>query len=222
MSKLVKFSVDAVILTALVAGSGAAFAEATANVGVASNYVWRGETQSLDQPYVFGGVDYSQGDTGYYAGLTDLSLTEGEYEVDFYGGYKFGLGNVAVDLGAIAYQYPTEDNDTDFSEVYLGASERGFTVRVSYSDDYVNSNESAYYTELESEVELKKDLILGFHYGMKDGDYFDVYTNGGYADWSVSLNKDEFALVVSNTNNSKYGQTDNPRVVVAWTHELEL
>ena len=55
------------LATALLAGAGVAQAELSANLGVQSNYYFRGITQTDDKAAVSGGIDYAH-DSGFYLG----------------------------------------------------------------------------------------------------------------------------------------------------------
>lgn len=218
-------------------GPGAAAAAAaglTGNVGVASNYLWRGETQTGDEAAVSGGLDYSH-PAGLYLGTWTSNIGgqgDQDYEVDLYAGYATVFGNdVGIDIGLIGYYYPRgagidtagnriAANNEDFAEAYLGASYGRLGARYYYAEDYLNSGEAAYYAEVGFSYPLKRELSLGLHYGYKDG---DAFSGGGYGDYSVSLSKGGFTALASDlTDNARAGQSDNPRVVVSWTHQLEL
>ncbi len=89
------------------------------NVGVTSDYVFRGISQSRNRPAFSGGVDYSHAPTGLYAGtwvstiswvndaynssdISDSSRPNTPYEQDFYGGIKGGdAAGLNFDVGAI-------------------------------------------------------------------------------------------------------------------------
>ena len=55
------------LASALMAGASVAQAELSANIGVASNYYFRGITQTDDSAAVSGGIDYAH-DSGFYLG----------------------------------------------------------------------------------------------------------------------------------------------------------
>ncbi len=227
MSKMSKSLVVVSVLAATTLVSGTAMAELSGNVGVTSNYMWRGETQAADLSAVSGGIDYAH-DSGFYLGTWTSSLDSNAglgYELDLYAGFSFDAGPVGLDIGAITYQYPQDLNEGDFSEVYVGASYSMFSAMVSVSNDYFGSTDSAAYIEVGADIPVKDDLTLGLHYGMKSGDYFDnkpAGTDGSYGDYSVSLTKGDFSFALSNTDNDKVGQTDNARVAVSWSHAVDF
>jgi uncharacterized protein (TIGR02001 family) len=225
MSKMTKTLVAAAALAASTLVSGTAMAELSGNVGVTSDYIWRGETQAADESAVSGGIDYAH-DSGIYVGTWTSSLGGGSnYELDLYGGYGFEVAGIGLDIGAISYQYPQENNDGDFSEIYVGASYDMFSAMISVSNDYFGSSDSAMYIEVGADIPVKGDLTLGLHYGIKSGDYFDNKpspTDGSYGDYSVSLSKGDFTFAFTNTDNEKVGQSDNSRVAVSWTHAVDF
>ena len=67
------------ILAASAVASSVAMAESnwSANIGVTSNYMWRGVTQTTDQAAIQGGIDY-ENPNGFYAGtwMSNVSWTE--------------------------------------------------------------------------------------------------------------------------------------------------
>lgn len=222
MSKMTKTLVAAAVLAASTLVSGTAMAGVSANVAVTSDYMWRGETQAADESAVSGGIDYAH-DSGFYAGTWTSSLGGGSnYELDLYAGFGFEAAGIGYDIGAITYQYPQDGNNGDFSEAYVGASYDMFSAKVSMSNDYFGSSDSALYIEVGADIPVKGDLTLGLHYGQKSGKYFDNNTGGSYGDYSVSLSKGDFSFALSNTDNVKVGQTDNMRVAVTWSHAVDF
>ena len=62
-----KTKLTSLALASLIPPSGATYAEWSANVGVTNNYLWRGLTQSINEPAIQGGIDYAS-DSGFYVG----------------------------------------------------------------------------------------------------------------------------------------------------------
>ena len=99
------------------------FAAVSANVAFTSDYVWRGMTQS-DGPAIQGGFDF-EAEGGFYAGIwgSNVNFNDGAgSELDYYAGYGFSMGDVGVDIGYIAFDYPENQTGLDFEEIYLGLS----------------------------------------------------------------------------------------------------
>lgn len=98
-----------------------AHAQLTANVALTSNYKYRGQDQGTVKnvaPAIQGGFDYAVG--GLYLGNWNSNTGLG-IEMDLYGGYKFSLGGVALDVGLLQYRYP-DTKAADTTEVYLGGT----------------------------------------------------------------------------------------------------
>jgi len=94
----------------------------TANVTVASDYRYRGISQSNLKPAIQGGFDYAH-ESGLYIGNWNSSISwvgdgnpgvTAPLEMDFYGGFKKELiaEGFASDLGVLQYAYPTRGNFT--------------------------------------------------------------------------------------------------------------
>lgn len=230
MTKSFKKIAAVSVLTASCLTAGVASAEFTGNIGVTSNYLFRGETQSADTSAISGGLDYAH-DSGLYIGTWTSSLDGGAgYEIDGYLGFAGEAGGLGYDVGYIRYEYPADGNEFDFQEVYFGVSYGMVTAKYSYSDDYLNLGEAGQYAEIGVDIPVKDDLTLALHYGYKHGDVYDednaAYptVDGSYGDYSVSLVKGDFTFAVSDTDNENipFPQSDNPRVAVSWSKSFDL
>lgn len=80
------------------------------NVGVASDYVFRGISQTDEGVQVFGGVDVTR--DSYYAGVWASNVDfaafgddDTDIEVDFYAGVKPEIAGYTLDFAAIYYAY---------------------------------------------------------------------------------------------------------------------
>jgi uncharacterized protein (TIGR02001 family) len=125
----------------------------TANVGLFSEYIFRGISQTGGKPAVQGGFDYAHS-SGFYAGTwaSNISWLEdfGAYsrsslEWDFYGGYKNnfpGQDDWNYDVGLYYYYYPGKKNDGVHSantlEAYGALGWKWLSAKASYtlSNDY--------------------------------------------------------------------------------------
>jgi uncharacterized protein (TIGR02001 family) len=97
----------------------------TANGAVATDYVFRGITQSAKRPAVQGGLDYSFGDSGFAAGTWVSSIDFGDntnLEWDIFANYNFDLGPVGASMGVVGYVFPYSGigGPYDFVEPNLG------------------------------------------------------------------------------------------------------
>ena len=198
-------------------------AELTANVGVTSNYVFRGATQTDDGPAVQGGVDYTH-DSGLYAGAwaSNVEITPGDngFETDLYAGYNFKLNEaVTFDVGYIAYLYHST-NDFDASEIYFGASFKDFTATYYVGSTDGPGNTDYNYVDLKYSLVLPQDFTLHLHYGNMD---VDVGTD--YEDASIGISKkvSEFDIGLTATTIDYDGNTsDENEIFVTATKTFKL
>ncbi len=151
-----------------------AYAEVSGNIGVTSNYFWRGQTQTADESAVSGGLDYAG--EGYYAGVWASNVAGGE-EFDFYIGTEIN----GFDVGYISYMYPTGGGD--FEEFYAGTSFSGVDIFVAYNPD---SEET--FTSLSYGIDVTETLGATFTYGTaSDSDLDFLQLDLSYDDLTVSI-----------------------------------
>jgi len=159
----------------------------TSNIGIFSQYVFRGLTQTNEKPAMQGGFDYAHS-SGLYAGVWGsnvswISDTVGQQnvsaslELDTYGGYKgaFSGGDVSYDVGFLRYNYPgdytqlpTTAAKPDTNEVYGALSYKWFTAKYSYSLGNtfgVKDARGSDYIDLSANFEIADALTLGLHAG---------------------------------------------------------
>ncbi len=142
--------------------------ELSANVGLTSDYVFRGLSQTAEHPAIQGGFDATYG--MLYAGVWASNLDFGvntattknlaDIELDVYAGITPKLGPVDLDLGVIGYLYPgasDQNAELDYLELKFGASvspASGLTLggTVYYSPEYTGKTGAV--TTLEGSVEV--------------------------------------------------------------------
>jgi uncharacterized protein (TIGR02001 family) len=80
------------------------------NIGATSDYVFRGISQTDNDPTIQGGIDLGYGIlyAGWWASGLDLEagLNDAKVEMDWYGGIRPTWGKATFDLGVIYYTYP--------------------------------------------------------------------------------------------------------------------
>ena len=127
----------------------------SANAALATEYVFRGFSQTAQGPAIQGGFDATCGI--FYAGVWASNLDFGvvpvggadqvvaNIEIDTYAGVKFNTGKIAWDVGVIYYGYPNQASalaaKLDYVELKVGASTevwKGGTLggTVFFSPDY--------------------------------------------------------------------------------------
>lgn len=213
MKTLNKTLLSMAVGVAMVAGSQA-MAGVEANIGAASNYLWRGVTQTNDGAAISGGLDWSN-DTGLYVGTWASNVswtTPAGYELDLYAGYGGELGSgMGYDVGYIAYLYPIGDANSDFSEVYANLSYGPVTGSVSYQVDADATEENYLYLALSADFDIAEDIGLSL-YG---GDYDFGDDDGSYTHFGASVSKGDFAFAIDKTDQDD--AAGDPRVTVSWS-----
>ena len=144
--------------------AGAALAEDAGptfafNVGANTDYVFRGISQTDEDPSVFGGVDATMG-IGYAgAWVSNVDFGNGtDAEFDLYAGVKPTVGPVSFDLGVIYYGYidqPSGSNE-DYWEGKIAASVPAgpatLGVAVYYSPEFFGKTGDAVYYEANAAI----------------------------------------------------------------------
>jgi uncharacterized protein (TIGR02001 family) len=186
------------------------------NLGVVSEYRYRGIAQSAKMPALQGGFDYAD-KSGAYIGSWASSITwikdsdpkgaaKGPVEIDIYGGYKGALSDdVAYDLGVLQYWYSGNNLstvkgfvDANTFEVYGALSMGAFTAKLSNSTGnlfgYVNSKNSRY-LDVSYTLDLGDGLTIVPHLGNQ----YVANNAGSYTDYAIAVNKDMEGTVLSAT-----------------------
>lgn len=162
----------------------------TGNVGIYSQYIFRGLTQTNGEPAIQGGFDYSHA-SGFYAGTWASNISwlrdnasysaGGSGEFDFYGGYKgtIGKSDFGYDLGTLYYYYPGDVNVVanplnvkgDTWEIYGALSYKWVSAKFSYAVSNkvfgVREADGTYYFDLTATYPVSKELSLIAHYGIQ-------------------------------------------------------
>jgi uncharacterized protein (TIGR02001 family) len=211
------------LVLALLATSSAAFAqtapaaaapEVTYNVGVVSQYRYRGIAQTAGDPALQGGVDYANAN-GFYLGAwgstikfiketgadsalnTNGADVKGPVELDIYGGYKFEAAGASYDVGYLRYQYigntlkkaSTSYVNANTDEVYGAVTYGVFTAK--YSHAFSNlfgaaGTRGSTYLDLSATFDLGNGYTLVPHVGRQT---IKNMTNS-YNDVALTVNKD--------------------------------
>jgi uncharacterized protein (TIGR02001 family) len=205
------------------------------NVGVASEYRYRGISQSRFDPALQGGVDFTH-TSGFYVGAWASTIqwikdagtiakvnAKGPIELDLYGGYRGEVvKDLAFDVGYLRYQYVnnTLSNVTganaNTDELYGALTYGMFTAKYSHAVSNLfgtpNSKNSGY-LDLSATVDLGNGLSLVPHLGRQY-----VKNNGAdsYTDYALTLNKDlgngivlSGALIGTDAKNGVYVSPSN-------------
>lgn len=187
----------------------------TANVGLVSDYVYRGITQTVGKPAIQGGVDYAHA-SGWYAGLWGSNVSwitgsgatgEASLELDTYFGFKNTFAeDFNYDVGYVRYNYlgnytpPATYAKADTEEVYGALGYKWLTAKYSYSLGKfltVPGAAGTNYLELNASYPVgDSGFTLGAHYGKQT--YKGTFAAGlvaanldpSYSDYKLNVTKD--------------------------------
>lgn len=196
----------------------------SANVTLASEYVYRGISQTRAKPAIQGGFDYAHS-SGFYVGtwgsniswLSDADpASSSSVEIDIYGGYKGKINDdLGYDVGYLRYQYPGSYSpgftSPNTDELYVAGTYKMFTLKYSHSVSnlfgYTDSRGSDY-LDASANFELMSGLTLGVHAGHQK---IRNWSDFSYTDYKLSLTKDfggglsiSGVYIDTNANNDLY------------------
>jgi uncharacterized protein (TIGR02001 family) len=161
-----------------------ASAQLTGNLGLTSDYRFRGVSQTQNAPAVQGGIDYAH-KSGFYIGNWNSSVSSQVYtngsgvESDLYAGFKKDIyKGITVDIGSYNYFYPrattTANTGSDFDtyEGYIGLGYKDI-IAAKYSQTLGNgyfgtaNARGTNYTQVDGKlpVPIVKNLAVVAHYG---------------------------------------------------------
>ncbi len=196
--------------------------EISADLAVTSDYVFRGVSQSQEDPALQAGLNFDH-ETGFYLGLwgssvdftPDDTLAVDEdganVEIDAFIGYGFDFAeDWSGDVQVVHYLYPGSNAgfDYDYSE-FLGAVsfKEYVTATIGYSNDVFNSDEDGVYLGLSGNYELPwGGLSLTGEVGTYDIDKGnDDGSDFSYSHWGLGVSK-SWGPVTTSLN---WADTDN-------------
>ena len=132
------------------------------NVAATSDYVFRGVSQTEEDPAISGGVDVTVG--SFYAGAWASNVSfpgddDTQAEIDLYGGMRPEVAGWNLDLGVVGYLYASQPDgaDYDYAEFKAAASRAVGPATVGaavyYSPDFFGASEDeATYIEANAAV----------------------------------------------------------------------
>lgn len=201
-------------------------AELTANIGVTSNYLWRGVSQTGDDAAVSGGIDWAH-ESGFYLGTWASNIDWGNgsgAEVDFYGGFANEIGDFGYDIGLIYYYYPTSGfEDSDFVELSLTGSWKFLEAGIAYTvngqaDDDAPFSDGDLYYHIGASFDVAETWSVAGTYGYYD---FDVPNSSdvNYGHIQLDVTKSagdwgDFTFTVSKAD--KESGNDDVKFVASW------
>ncbi|MDR3453733.1 MAG: TorF family putative porin [Rhodoferax sp.] len=186
------------------------------NVGVVTDYRYRGLSQSSKDPALQGGIDFTH-KSGFYLGTwgSTIHWTQDDakvyglnpgatdsgsnhVEIDLYGGYKGQITkDLSYDVGLLQYWYPgnqyqniVQSANVNTLEIYGALTYSLFTLKYSSSltniFGFVDSKNSGY-VDLSANFDLGNGFSLTPHVGHQT---IKNTETSDYTDYSLALNKD--------------------------------
>lgn len=187
------------------------------NVGVVSDYLFRGISQTHGDPAIQGGVDYAL-PNGFYIGAWGSSISwvkdwlgKGSVEVDVYGGYRGSFANDwSYDVGLITYNYPGAGGakpwlaNPNTQEIYGSIGYKWISAKYSYttSSHFVGwyggstldqNTRGSDYLEINANYDLGNGWTLIGHAGhqkVKGLPAIAPFNDANYNDWKLGVSKD--------------------------------
>jgi uncharacterized protein (TIGR02001 family) len=154
----------------------------TGNLSLASDYRFRGISQTNKQPALSGGFDVAHS-SGFYIGNWNSNIDSDFFqganiEMDFYGGYKGSISDIGYDVGAIYYYYPGSgragQTKVKNTELYVGTSYGPVSAKFYYPlSDFFNAEQifgggnagGSYYIDLSGAYDLGSGFGVNAHVG---------------------------------------------------------
>lgn len=198
----------------------------SANLGLTSDFIFRGQTLTDHRPAAQGGLDWTH-PSGFYLGTWGSNVhipdSPAKAEVDFYGGYNYSItSSLSAGLGVMYYSYyrGSEGNTVEYplqlnwKELKLGAS---------YSPHWGGGDAGhAWYLSSGWSKKLLWQTTLGLNAGYSM--FAPELGYKDYADFHLGLSRDMLGVTwdVSGyfVNVEQFNGADDPRAVLSITKTL--
>jgi len=194
----------------------------SASVSLASDYVWRGYSQTDEDPAISGSFDYGHS-SGLYAGVWASNVDfddDASSEIDIYAGFssEFGDSGIGYDVGILRYIYDSESYD--WNEVYASLSYSYFSIGVAHSGSVYDSSEDGTYYTAGFDYDLPYEIA--FSAGVGYYDYDSDVSDDDHTDYRVGISKEmigfDFGLTYTGMDSDgedAYGDLADDRVVIS-------
>ena len=213
--KTLRLSLAAGVAAASLTFAGAAQAQddeafdLSFNVGAATEYVFRGFSQTDEDPQVFGGIDATIGSIGYagvWVSNVDF-LDSTDIEFDLYAGIKPTLGAVTLDVGVIYYGYTDQPPGADYDywegkvAASIPAGPATLGVAAYYSPNFFGAVDDALYLEANASYSIPETKFsISGALGRQE-----LEGPGDYTTWNLGVG---FALTDNIGFDVRYWDTD--------------
>lgn len=194
---IVSLAVTAALAAPLIAAAQAT-SPVTGNVTLASDYRFRGLSQTFEEPAFQGGFDYAHS-SGFYVGNWNSNISDTLYagsplEMDFYAGYKPTFGDFTLDFGILYYYYPGSNlagvGKIDNTELYAGVAWKWLSAKYFHavSDFFgVPDTKNSNYVDLTATVPFGSGWGIVGHVGHQK---VKNVSSADYTDYKIGITKD--------------------------------
>jgi uncharacterized protein (TIGR02001 family) len=244
-----KFS-KSLLASGLLVATGVAQAELSGNLGVSSNYYFRGVTQTDDKAAVSGGLDWGH-ESGFYVGTWASNVDFGgkeDMEVDLYAGFGGDIGDSGFnyDLSVWYYWYPgaggdQQGGDLDYTEISGSLGWEWITATIAYTvdsetdEDVPFAEDDIYYglsADLPVDIQgFTPSVFIGYYDFDADGTDLDgdgIDDDASYTHWGIGLSKDagdfgSFSLTYEQTDGDEddaVATDENPNFWIGWAKDF--
>lgn len=209
----------------------AAAAEIEGNVTLATDYSFRGWSQTMRDPAIQGGFDVAF-DSGLYVGTWGSNVNFGasddgnvaSMEWDLYVGWSGDLSDdVSVDVSFIHFEYPGDRDNLNYQELAGSLSFGDVTLGINYSPEYLAvADVTFFYPYAQYSYGFTEDVSLDFHIGFNQADspsedFFGE--DDEYVDYSAAISFPLAQATVSfgvfGTNNDACGRDCEVRPILS-------
>jgi uncharacterized protein (TIGR02001 family) len=197
------------------------------SIDATSDYVFRGVSQSDEDPALQIGADFSFLG-GFYVGAwasnVDFGTGGPDFELDTFIGWNTDLNDsFNLDLMVNRYNYIGSDENIDYNEFIAAlAYDETYTFTFGYTNDVYNLNEDSFYYNLAGSWGIGNGFALDAAYGLTTFSGSTGFED--YQDWSIGVSREFGAITAAlgyyDTNsdgNVNFGDLADDRFVLTFS-----
>lgn len=221
-------------LTPLAPAADVEAADVEGNVTLASDYSFRGQSQTGRAFAIQGGFDYAH-ESGFYVGTWASNVNFGApddgspyttMELDLYAGFGGSFGeSVSWDASIIRFEYPNEGDASDYIEASFSVGFGDLSVGFNYSPEYLGDGGDPFiYPFAGYSLALADGYSLDVSIGQGIIDCEEEGTCGDHMDYSITLGTTisgvDLGISVVGTTIEDAGPGDEARAILSLSKSL--
>ncbi len=183
----------------------------------ATDYVWRGESQTNQKPVVFLELDLAAGRFYLDARTENVDFSGVKQEYDSRGGYILPLGKLKLDLGYVRYGFINAPVNFDTLEGTATLSRDIGKVNVHagvyYTGNYFAAHRAGEYYELGATWTVNPKIAISGVFGHQDVDrtlHYNTWNLGVDYTWRKGI---DLTVLYVDTDTTAFGPLARPRIV---------